>query len=129
LPVLNVDEELLNYSGYVAQQLRLAASVVRTMGIQTSLRTAQITVSSGQPYAWGGYRYGAYGWYGGGGAPGGIGVYNPYLGARSSQSQRNVVRAEERASATADVNVIRDRVATATAEIRRKMADRYQMQF
>ena len=60
LPILNVDEELLNYSGFVASALRQAAGSVRTMGIQSGVRESQIISSSA------GYGYvGRYGMYGG----------------------------------------------------------------
>ena len=43
LPVLNVDEDLLNYGQYVSTQLRAGANAVRTMGIRGGAREAQVT--------------------------------------------------------------------------------------
>ena len=45
LPILNVDPELLNYSAFVAKSLRAAAGAVRTMGIQSGVRQAEIISS------------------------------------------------------------------------------------
>ena len=46
LPILNVDEELLDYSAFVASQFRGAAGSVRGMGIQSNVRESQIISSS-----------------------------------------------------------------------------------
>ena len=72
LPILNVDEELVQYGAYVASQLRQAAMSVKTMGIQTNVRSADVTASGDyrppsavrlRPLRRYGYRYGANGRY------------------------------------------------------------------
>ncbi len=73
LPVLNVDDEMLKYSAFVAAQLRQASMSVKTMGIQSGVRQAQITGGDVSPYAYGGTRWGGYGTYGGFGPAGGLG--------------------------------------------------------
>jgi hypothetical protein len=43
MPILGVDEELLNYSAFVADTLRQASGSVKTMGIQSNVRQTQAT--------------------------------------------------------------------------------------
>lgn len=124
LPILNVDEELLNYSAFVAAQLRQASDAVRAMGIRTSVRVSQITSSpAGYGYV-GGYRYGAYGWYGGGRT-----VYSPRAEARGVVEERLGVRSQERGNMAMNVQQIRDAIIAATTDIRRKMTQKYQVEF
>jgi len=127
LPILDVDPELLRYSAFVAQQLRQASLAVKTMGIQSSVRQAQITgTGSGNDYS-GGYRYGAYGAFG---------VYGPFSDVQGEHNEmkavgaeRRVVRAEEREIMNTNVQDLRQKVIAATADIRRKMTQKYQMEF
>jgi len=122
MPILGVDEELLNYSAFVANTLRQATGSVKTMGIQSGVRQSQITGGDGYAgdYGYGGYRYGAYGAYGG---------YDPYSDARAKESQRRVVRAEEKAVMATDVQKLRQDLIAATTEIRRRMTKKYQIEF
>jgi hypothetical protein len=127
LPSLNVDPELLQYSAFVANQLRQASLAVKTMGIQSGVRQAQITGSSvggGSDYVDSyGYRYGAYGVYNGGADVYGMGT------VKEVGAQRRVVRAEEKAGMATDVQKIRQDIIAATTDIRRKMTQKYQMEF
>jgi hypothetical protein len=125
LPVLNVDPELLQYSGYVANQLRQASLSVKTMGIQSGVRQAQVTSGSvgGGDGGYGGYRYGAYGAYNGG-----ADIYG-MDNVKAVGEQRRVVRAEEKSVMATDVQTIRQNIIAATADIRRKMSQKYQMEF
>jgi hypothetical protein len=125
LPILNVDEDLLNYGAYVATQMRNAAGSVRTMGIRSGARTSQITPQSiGPTDYYGGYRYGRYGWYGGG-----VAVYNPQDTIRQWDSERRAIRGQEKGKMATDVNSIREEVIQATADVRREMTQRYQVEF
>jgi hypothetical protein len=125
LPILNVDEDLLEYSTYVARQLRNASGAVRGMGIRSGVRQHQITSAPGAGYTYyGSYRYGRYGGYGGG-----VAVYNPYNEARAVGQERRKVRYQERGAMAMDVHVIRDEVIQATNDIRREMTQRYQIEF
>ena len=124
LPILNVDEELLNYSAFVADQLRNASGSVRGMGIRSGVRESQITSSSaGYGYV-GGYRYGAYGGYGGVRS-----VYSPRAEARGIAADRRVVRSEEKGNMATNVHQIRDAMIGATSDMRRKMTQKYQVEF
>ena len=129
LPLLNVDPDLLDYSDYVAQQLRAASGSVRTMGIRGGVRQAQITSADSAPYSYGGYRYGRYGRYGGYAGGGGYAVYDPHAEMKNIDTQRRVVRTEERGKMASDVWTIRDQVIAATNDVRREMTQRYQVEF
>ena len=128
LPILSVDEELLAYSGWVAGQLRDAAAAVRTMGIRSGAREAQTfgTLGPSNVAAFGG---GAYGPYGGGGAWGVRYTYDPLSDVKGTEAARRVVRSEERSIMTSDVHTIRDQLVRASADIRRKMTQKYQVEF
>jgi hypothetical protein len=133
LPILNTDEELLDYGEYVTRALRAAAGSVRTMGIRSGARGSQITSVGADAYAvQGGYRYGGYGRYGWGGGWGGGGftaVYDPKAELRSWDAQLRAIRGQERGKMAMDVNGIRDQVVQATSDIRRKMTEKYQVEF
>jgi len=101
LPILNVDDELLKYSAFVAHQLRQARLAIRTMGIQSGARQAQI---------WG--------------SDGGYGDDH-----QAKESERRGVRAEEKATMATNVYQIRDTIITATSDVRRKMTQKYQVEF
>ncbi len=107
LPLLNVDPDLLDYGAYVAAQLRASSDAIKGIGISSGARSAQIN----------GGRYGAYGAYGG------------YADYRDNDNQRLAVRAEERAKgATSALGKFRG-IEGATVDIRRKMTERYQIEF
>jgi len=128
LPILNVDEELLKYSSYVASALRSASGAGRTMGIQSGVRQAQIT-SSSAGYGYVGASYGRYGAYGGYGGSVAVPVYSPMAEVKGVGAERRVVRAEEKATMATDVHAIRADIIAATADIRRKMTQKYQVEF
>ncbi|HUT95237.1 MAG TPA: hypothetical protein VMY37_37635 [Thermoguttaceae bacterium] len=125
LPILNVDEDLLEYSTYAARQLRNASLAVRGMGVRSAVRQSDITSGDGAGYAYaGGYRYGRYGAYGGG-----VAVYNPRAEARAVGSERRKVRYEERGAMAGNVQMIRDEIIQATTDVRRLMTQRYEVEF
>jgi len=128
LPSLNVDEDLLKYSGFVASALRQATGSVKTMGIQSGVRQSQIT-SSSAGYGTVGYSAGRYGMYGGYGASGVATTYDPRAEARGIAAERRVVRAEEKAAMATDVQGLRAQIIAATTDIRRKMTQKYQVEF
>jgi hypothetical protein len=100
MPILGVDEELLKYSAYVANALRQSSMAVKTMGIQSGVRQASIIPS------WDDYGYGV------------------YVGG-----DRRVVRAEEKAIAATDIQRVRQEIIAATTDTRRKMTQKYQIEF
>lgn len=121
MPLLDVDPEMLDYGAYVAEQLRQSSGAVRTMGIRTGVRSSEINSSNtGSDYYYGGYGYGRYG-------NGGVaGMKNDI---KAVEQQRGVVRAQEKGSMAASVHQIRADVIAATADMRRKMSEKYRIQF
>jgi hypothetical protein len=125
LPILNVDEEVLNYSGFVASQLRKATMAIKTMGIQTNVRETQVTGGGTYSaydgyYGYGGYRYGAYGAYG---------RRAEMADLKAAGAQKRVVRAEETSVAATDIQQLRQDIIAATTDVRRKMTQKYQVEF
>ena len=74
----------------------------------------------GGDYGYGDYRYGAYGQYGRRAQMGEI---------KAVGAERRVVRAEEKAAMATDVQKLRQDLIAATADIRRKMTQKYQTEF
>jgi hypothetical protein len=128
LPILNVDEEMLAFSGWVAQQVRDCAGSVRTMGIRSGEREAHTFGDLG-PTVVGGRGAGAYGPYGGYGGYGVVYKYDPLSEVKGTVAARRVVKSEERAIMASDVHTIRDQLLRANADIRRKMTQKYQVEF
>jgi hypothetical protein len=118
LPILNVDPDLLNYSAFVASSLRAASGAVRNMGIQSGVRQAQIN-SSNTDADYSSGRYGMYGGYG----------TDRTAQAKGIETERRVVRAEEKGNAATNIQQIRAEVVAATADVRRKMTQKYQVEF
>jgi hypothetical protein len=124
LPLLDVDPSMLDYSGYVAGELRAAAGAVRTMGIRGNSRQHQINYNDIEyDYAYG-YRAG---WYG----ESSVAVpVNDGVGAvKAVGAERRKIRAEEKGVAATDVHQIRANVIDATSKIRRAMSEKYRINF
>jgi formate dehydrogenase maturation protein FdhE len=121
LPILNVDPDLLNYSAFVASSMRAASGAVRNMGIQSGVRQAQIN-SSNTGAAYADYSSGRYGVYGGYGT-------DRTAQAKGIETERRVVRAEEKGNAATNIQQIRAEVVAATADVRRKMTQKYKVEF
>ena len=131
LPMLNVDPEMLDYGTFVAHEMRQASLATRTMGIETGVRQSQIIGADVAPYAYGSYGYGRYGGYGYGGYGygGTYAVYNPRAEAKAVYAERRVVKAEEKGQMATSVQSIKGEVIEATAQVRRKMTEKYQIEF
>ncbi len=123
LPILNVDEDLLAYSAWISQQLRGAAEAIQGIGIRSGERSAQ--VYGGRGFDSGGFRYGRFGAFGGGTAGYRVGVNT----TSAVQAERRAIRAQEKAVGATDARAIMKDVEGATAEIRRTMTQRYQIEF
>jgi hypothetical protein len=124
MPLLDVDPSMLDYSGYVAGELRAAAGAVRTMGIRGNSRQHQINYSDIEyDYAYG-YRSG---WYG----ESSVAVpINDGVGAvKAVGAERRKIRAEEKGVMATDVHQIRANVIDATSKIRRAMSEKYRINF
>ncbi len=116
MPILSVDPELLDYGSKVANTLRTMALTKRQGGVQYGVNTAGMGGGGYANYATG------YGYLGNE-------VGDLYSGARASAADRASMKAE----ALADANYARVEgfkgIEDATAEIRRKMTEKYQVEF
>lgn len=128
LPSVGVDEELIQYSVYVTQRLRDAAGAIRGIGINSAERSAQITP---QYYAGGGgYRFGGSPWGGGGWGNPGWGYGNSWFYAENNyEGQRRAVRQQERATGFTNARSIMAEIQDTSSQVRRKMTQKYGVNF
>lgn len=121
LPILYVDSELLDYGAYTSLQMRRAAGAVKAIGIRSAAQEASI-YGTHQAYSrYGGY-YGDYGYDWGSGG-------DMYAEIKNVGAQRRAVRAQERATGASSAVAIMTGVEQATAQIRRRMTERYEIEF
>ena len=112
MPILNVDDELLDWGATVGETFRSMGLAVRQSGIRGGVRTSQARGSDNRYY--GGYsNYGRYGYYVG----------------DDSQSRTNVIRAEERGQERMSRYENWNELENATADIRRRMTQKYGVEF
>jgi hypothetical protein len=101
MPVLNVDEELLNYSNTITNELRQITGSLQGVGIQTGAQSAQI--------------YNTDSYY--------------YDDGTNVDGARRAVKAQAKAEgATSSLDMSRV-IANQSAAIRRKMSEKYQVNF
>jgi hypothetical protein len=115
LSVLNVDGDMQDYSATIADLLRQGAQVFRGAGIRTGVQKADLATNYAGGYGYSGYGYGYRG--------------DRYSGARQQQAERNAIRAQQTGQAAMTGADIRKQIQDATADIRRKMTERYTVQF
>ncbi len=121
LPVLNVDPELLDYGTFVSSALREAEATFRGAGGRMRVESLNVPTQYDTYSAYrGGYgRWGAFGGYGE--------VYREDV--KAMQSVRTQIRTEERVNTASSGRDVMQQIAQATADIRRKMAQKYQIEF
>ena len=122
LPILNVDPELLDYGAFVASALRQAEASFRGSGGRS--RVQQLNVPT-QYEVYGGARGGFGRW----GAYGGYGAVAYGEDVRAMQQERTRIRTTERVNTAATGRDLMQQVAEATADVRRKMTQKYQVEF
>jgi hypothetical protein len=125
MPILGVDEELVKYSGVVADTLRQCTGSIKKMGIQSGVRQAQVRPGQARK-AQSDDGYGNDYSYGGGSSGG---FFDPYSDIKVKEAERRIVRAEEKAIAATDIQALREKLISATVDIRRKMTLKYQIEF
>jgi hypothetical protein len=121
LPILGVDKQVVDYSAFVAQQLRHGSQSVKTAGIRTGVRQAPVA-SNTDVYNYGyasGYWGGYVGWA----------VENPRAELQYEQAQKRVIKKEERGEAYMTMEDIRQSIIAATNGVRRAMTEKYQIEF
>ncbi len=130
LPLLNVDPVLVDFGRQTSDRLRDAEMAMKGVGMRTSVRTS----GNNAGYVDGDYGYGGYrSYYGGYGTPYSSNVTTNFNVARSAvraeQQADNVVRTQERVSGAAAVQQIWAEIDRASAEIRRDLTAKYQVEF
>jgi hypothetical protein len=137
MPLLNVDPQLLDYGKFVADSLRQAENAMKGIGARSGYRKTQVpNFSSGYgEYAVGG----SYGGYYGGGRWGASGTYGPATRAQAGNAMHAdmslkfqaeaQIRTQEKIQGNMQTNMIVQGVEAATADIRRTMTEKYQMEF
>jgi hypothetical protein len=131
-PIMNVDEELLDFGATVASSFRNAEGMMKGVGMRTSVRTSQVQVSSGG-YAdsnYGGYRANN-GFWGVNFGPSGM---TPMVSGMNASRQaedraRAEIRMQERTSGAANVQEIWRQLDEATAAMRRNLVNKYSADF
>ncbi len=132
LPIMDVDDELLDFGGTVSASLRNAESFMKGVGMRTSMRTASNNPSSGG-YAnssYGGYRANNGYWgvnFGPTGVTAGVSAMNATLQEKGRTDA--IIRGQERTSGAANVQQIWQQIDQATAEMRRKLTNKYSANF
>ena len=116
LPLLNIDPEMLDYGQNVSYDLRGAASALQGMGIKSGVEQKQISASNpngvyGYTSRYG-YGYGRRGFY-----------------YHDNSAQKRAARYSTRAEGINAARGIIGGIKNGTVEIRRKMTDRYQVEF
>ncbi|MBN2296504.1 MAG: hypothetical protein JXM70_29015 [Pirellulales bacterium] len=123
LPLLNVDPDMIDYGEKVDYDLRKAAYALRGMGIKSGVEQAQIDATNPSGVNVYGNRYGGrYGWnygYGGGFAV----TYN------DNSAEKRAARYSTRAEGVNAARDIIEGIRNGTVEIRRKMTERYKVEF
>lgn len=132
LPLLNVDPLLVDYGRRVADGLRGGEMSMKGVGMRTAVRTAGSTTGYDDG-DYGGYYGGYRGYYNSYGAGYGVsraGAVNLAQDAlRAEQQAETVVRTQERVAGAAAVQQLWTQIDQATAEIRRDMTAKYQVEF
>lgn len=132
MPILNVDEQLLDFGAMVSTSFRNAEGIMKNVGIRTSLRTASNNPTSGgySNSSFGGYRAnsGYFGVdFGPMGVTGSVSAMNASLQAKGQGDA--IIRGEERASGASNVQQIWQQLDQATATMRRELVSKYSADF
>ena len=131
LPILGVDEAVLNYGSNIAELFRQAEMAMKGVGMRSSNRRASNNPGSGgYYYSGGGYRAGM-GYHG---AMYGSAGYSVSLGpGRASLQEKGrtdaIISRQERTKGAASVQQIWQVIDQETAGIRRAMTEKYQVEF
>lgn len=118
LPMLNVDERLLDYGAFVSDALREAEAVLRGVGGKSRVRQLNAPAQYRSVGRWGSDGWMGTRYYGGW-------VESPRLEAQN----RTRIRTEERVQGASSVRDITREVNEATAQVRREMTQKYKVEF
>jgi len=132
LPILHVDPDLIDWGSSVSAQLRQAETAMKGIGERTGYRLT--TAPNIQAYdtrtetAFGA-GVGRYGGYRAGGAYAYQYAYNPKLSLALQGQQSAQIRTQERIRGNMSANQIMQTLQAETGEIRKKMTEKYQVEF
>jgi hypothetical protein len=110
LPTLNIDKDLINYSGFVVGRLRDARDAIRGVGIRTGAQSAGVSGS-------GDYEVFA------------SQMSAAHSDAGAAEAERRSIRAVERAQGSTDARTVMREIQDESSKIRRQMTDRYKIEF
>lgn len=127
LPILNVDPELLEWGSYVSDQLRQAETSMKGIGARSSYRMTEMPNVEAYSYRSG--AVGGVGRYGYGGAYGYQAAYNPKLSLALQGQQEANVRTQEKIRGNTSANLIMQGLQEETGEIRKRMTQKYKIEF
>ncbi len=122
MPLLNVDPEMLDFGAFVADSLRQAENAMKGIGAQSGYRKTQLpNYYNVQTYARpvGVTRWGVHGAYG----------YRATEDLSAKGQAESRIRTQERIRGNMSANMTVQGVEAATADIRRRMTQKYQMEF
>jgi len=129
LPILNVDNELLDYGAFVSDSLRQSETAMKGIGARSGYRQTQLSNTGGAGYYTGPYYSGAY--YGPAARAGAAGAYTAaahanlaYRGQAEAQ-----IRTQEKIQGNANAHFIMQGIDQATSAVRRTMTQKYKMEF
>jgi len=129
LPILNVDNELLDYGAFVSDSLRQSETAMKGIGAKSGYRKTQLSNSYVTPY-YGGYGYGYGAGYGApraGAAAANLNAAHANLAYRGQAEAQ--IRTQERIQGNANAHFIMQGIDQATSAIRRSMTQKYKMEF
>jgi hypothetical protein len=127
LSVLNVDPELIDYGANAADLLRGGYNSIRQGAAESRVR--QVNTPMQYDYYSYGNTYGySYNWYGGGGPVGDYGTY-AVANTMAYNHARTAIRTEERVKSGTQARSSIQELERATADIRKKMTIKYQVDF
>lgn len=132
LPILNVDEDLVNYGETVASSFRNCEAIMKGVGMNTSLLTAQNSGTSSMGYSnssFGGYR--ANSGYGPSYGPMAVGSGVSAMNASLQEQGRTnaIIRGQQRTSGAKNVQTIWSQLDEANAQMRRTLVNKYSTDF
>jgi len=131
LPILNVDDELLDYGRDVAELLRGGETALKNVGMRSSLREGVNDVPAGYQSYYGDGYYEGYGGYGGyrAGYGYGYGYTSPWMANREKGRTDAIIRQQERTYGAAQSQEMWQAIEKQSAEIRRVMTEKYKFEF
>lgn len=124
LPILNTDPEMVDFGFQVAGALRQAQGAMQGVGTNSALRQMNASGSSNVYNYSGGVRAGRYGVRGGYSYR-----YNPRASINAEGQAKANIRRQEKIKGYGSANQTMQGVTIAMAEMRRKMTEKYQIEF